>query len=260
MSSLGYPWYDSLWLSAYERAKTILRTVAPQRLAAFEQAMEVFRTRPDFQVRMFDRVFADDVMQEIRQAIVALAPAQMELHEARVFKRFVVHDHALFAKLHEEVTGLVSEAAGEPLEASYNFLSLYGPQGVCPLHMDAPLAKFTLDLCIDQSDAWPIHFGPVGPWPKPGEYGGDWEMQIREQLQGKQSFALMPGQAVLFSGSSQWHYRDAMPSGGSPRKFCDLLFFHFIPRGTGELVKPANWGRLFGVPELERDEQLLRDV
>jgi hypothetical protein len=28
------------------------------------------------------------------------------------------------------------------------------------------------------------------------------------------------------------------------------LFFHFIPRGTAELVKPQNWARLFGIPEL----------
>jgi hypothetical protein len=61
-------------------------------------------------------------------------------------------------------------------------------------------------------------------------------------------YTLWPGQAVVFSGSSQWHYRNAMPD-ASGRQFCDLLFFHFIPRGTGELVVPANWPRLFGVPE-----------
>ena len=30
------------------------------------------------------------------------------------------------------------------------------------------------------------------------------------------------------------------------------LFFHFIPRGTAELVRPRNWARLFGIPELDQ--------
>jgi hypothetical protein len=261
MNSQGYPWYDSLWLSAYDRAGTILRAVAPQKLAEFEHAMDVFRTRSDFQVRLFDHVFAQDVMEEIRRAIVALAPSQMEMHEAPAFKRFVVHDLAFFANLQEQVTEMVGEAAGEPVEASYNFLSLYGAQGVCPVHMDAPFAKWTLDLCVNQNQPWPITFGPVVPWPQPGDYGDDWDAEIRKQMQGDQrSFSLMPGQAILFSGSSQWHYRDVMPRGDGPPKFCDLLFFHFIPRGTKELVTPRNWGRLFGVPELEHDAQLLADA
>ena len=31
--------------------------------------------------------------------------------------------------------------------------------------MDAPDAKWTLDLCNEQSDAWPIHFSRIMPWP-----------------------------------------------------------------------------------------------
>jgi hypothetical protein len=61
--------------------------------------------------------------------------------------------------------------------------------------------------------------------------------------------SLVPGQAVVFSGSSQWHYRDSMP-GTRAGKFCDLVFFHFVPRGTLKLSDPANWAQWFGVPEL----------
>lgn len=39
---------------------------------------------------------------------------------------------------------------------------------------------------------------------------------------------------------------------GSGRRHCDLLFFHFIPLGTRELVDPDNWARLFAIPELTR--------
>lgn len=255
MDSQDYPWYDSVWLSAFERARQTVQRVAPKRAADFERAFDVFRTRDDFQVHLFERVFDDATCEEIRRIAGALSPAQLELHEARTFKRFVVHDHPVFTQLQLRVTDMVSEAAGEPVEACYNFLSLYGPQGVCPLHLDAPLAKWTLDFCIDQSDAWPIHFSPVVPWPRPGDYGADWEARIKGEV-GPDfvSFSLQPGQAILFSGSSQWHYRDVMP-GTRAKKFCDLLFFHFIPRGTSELAEPANWARLFDIPELQQDGQ-----
>jgi hypothetical protein len=61
------------------------------------------------------------------------------------------------------------------------------------------------------------------------------------------SHALKSGEALLFSGSSQWHYRDPLPRGGG---FAHLLFFHFVPRGLGEVVEPQNWARVFDVPEL----------
>jgi len=64
---------------------------------------------------------------------------------------------------------------------------------------------------------------------------------------------LNPGDAVLFSGSSQWHYRDGLQQAAQQsigRTFCDLLFFHFIPKGTMRLINPNEWADLFGIPEL----------
>ncbi len=173
-----------------------------------------------------------------------------------MFGRFVVHNHPYFTELQRRTVPLMSEVAGEEVEASYNFLSLYGGLGVCPPHLDAPSAKWTLDLCLNQSGPWPIYVSQVEPWPQSGaaswpEVG--WEQAI------KQSPALLftphtlhPGEAAVFSGSSQWHYRDAIPETGK-RQFCDLLFFHFIPAGSAELVKPQNWARLFGIPELNEE-------
>jgi hypothetical protein len=252
-----YPWYDSLWLEDYSRAKSIIRKFRPDVLPAFETAMAVFRTRHDFRVKAFERVFDDDTLDKIRQAVRALKPAEMELHEARQFKRLLVHDHPYFTALQQELTALVSESAGEAVEPRYNFLSLYTAMGVCPVHMDAPEAKWTLDLCLNQSEPWPIYFSQIQPWPEvdpdvaPHTWAlDDWDQKIL-QSHGNvfQSHVLQPGQAILFSGSSQWHYRNAMPSGGR-QSHCDLLFFHFIPKGTSELVQPDNWARLFEVPEL----------
>ena len=253
ITSEDYPWYDSVWLTAYHRAIATVRSVAPDRLAEFERAFDVFRTRPDFEVKVFERAFDDRAMDEIRRIVAGLSPEQLQFYEAREFRRFITHNHPFFEALQQRTIDWVSEAVGEPVEPSYNFVSLYGPLGVCPLHLDAPFAKWTLDLCIDQSVPWPIHFAPVADWPLPGVYGSDWEPRIKREVGGGfTSHTVSPGEAILFSGSSQWHYRDPMPGEGGKRS-CDLLFMHFIPQGTHELVEPANWARLFGIPELRYD-------
>ena len=255
-----YPWYDSIWLDEYSRAKSIIRKVKPQALAAFEDAMQVFRTRPDFRVRAFERVFDDDTLEKIRQVVRTLKPTDFKLHEAQQFKRFIVHDHPYFTELQQQLTPLVSEAAGEPVEPNYNFLSLYSAMGVCPIHMDSPEAKWTLDICLNQSEPWPIYFSQIQPWPEIGPdsessvwLAGDWEQSIKQSPSANfEARSMEPGQAILFSGSSQWHYRNAMPA-LSTKSSCDLLFLHFIPRGTRELLSPLNWARLFDIPELVKD-------
>jgi hypothetical protein len=165
----------------------------------------------------------------------------------------VVHDHPFFTELQQRATPWVSELVGEPVEARYNFLSLYTSKGVCAVHLDAPEAKWTLDLCIDQAAPWPIYFSDVQPWPDSvaeAWRNEGWENNIKQTRSLKfSSYTLQPGQAVIFSGSGQWHYRDPMPAAGG-KQFCTLLFFHFIPKGTAELIRPKNWARLFVIPEL----------
>jgi hypothetical protein len=256
LTSDVFPWYDSRWLTEYARAKDILRRVRPQLLGAFVDAFRVLRTSPDFEVRRLDRVFDDDTMAEIRRVVQSLRPTDLELHEARMFGRFVVHDHPYFTALQHRTTGVVSDAVGEPVEVAYNFLSLYGGLGVCPPHMDSPEAKWTLDLCVRQSAPWPIHFSQVCAWPEDEREGWpteDWEEHIKRSPSLRfTACTLEPGQAVVFSGSSQWHYRDAIgaDAGGS---FAELLFFHFAPKGAAELLHPENWPRLFAAPELAHD-------
>lgn len=249
-----YPWYDSRWLAQYWRAKSIVARVAPGRLAQFVEALRPLQTPPDFRTRKLRRPFDDAALGRIRETAASLDPSQLEvhqLHEARTFRRFVVHDHPLFTALHREAVPLVSEAAGEEVEPSYNFLSLYTGKGVCPVHMDAPDAKWTLDLCVDLAVAWPIHISAVQPWPAPGETrwsGEDWEKRIKASPDLHfESHDMEPGEAIVFSGSSQFHYRDAMPRGASG---ATLLFLHFIPRGAAMLVRPSSWAGLFGIPEL----------
>jgi hypothetical protein len=247
----SYPWYDSLWLRKYERAKDMLRQVQPEKLPVFVEALSGLRTGADFRVKRIPRLFDEATMATIRQTIATFQLTELELHEVKRFGRFVVHDHPFFTELQTRTIDLVSEAAGEPVEASYNFVSLYKKLGVCPIHLDTPEAKWTLDLCIEQSAPWPIHISQVVPWPEGLTFNeDDWQGAIRESPDNEfTSYNLEPGEAVIFSGSSQWHYRDPLQLDGQEH-FCSLVFFHFVPKGMLETLKPKNWPRLFGIPEL----------
>jgi hypothetical protein len=248
----AYPWYDSQWLAEFSRWQARLAWENPDVLARFVEALRIFRTRQDYQTTLVRPAFADEELGEIRRHVAAVQAADLELHEAQAFGRLVVHNHPAFTELHGRLVPLVSEIAGEDVEPSYTFLSLYGAMGACPPHLDAPEAKWTLDLCVNQSAPWPLYVSQVVPWPLDGEMWRDqsWKDSLtRSSSLQFTPYALLPGEAVVFSGSSQWHYREAIPAVGG-RQFCDLLFFHFIPRGTAELVAPENWPRLFDIPGL----------
>jgi hypothetical protein len=244
-----YPWYDSIWLTRYTTALDVLRATRPDVLPEFVRAFDVLRTSPDFQTRHLRRVFDDEVMAAIRHEIGTIGGRRLELHEIRAFGRFVVHDLPYFTELQQGLVPLVSDLVGEEVEVGYNFLSLYTRAGSCEVHMDSPQSKWTLDLCIEQSAPWPISFSRVQPWPLDYDAGEHWARTIRADRGPFTSYALQPGEAVVFSGSSQWHYRDPWPSEAGSH-FCTLLFFHYIPAGTRELVDPRNWARLFDVSEL----------
>ena len=114
--SAAFPWYDSVWLNAYEAARGVLRLAAPAKLQEFEAAMQVFRTPAGFEVPSFSPLFDAATMDEIRHIVATLDPGRLEMHEAREFRRFVVHDHPRFAQLHATLVGRMSEAAGEAIE------------------------------------------------------------------------------------------------------------------------------------------------
>lgn len=243
----GFPWYDSQFLQMFEAARRYLREVRPDLLATFEAAFEPLRTPSDFAVGQIEGLFPAEVLQRIRDEVVALPAAQLELHERTTFGRNFVHDHPYFVELQRALLPRVSDMAGRELEAGYNFLSLYGTSGRCEPHLDQPISMYTLDFCIDQSAEWPIYFSDVIDWPIAEEMNAfDAEALLADPAIRFTEYVLRPNNAILFSGSGQWHYREAMKQPG----FCSLLFFHYYPKECGDLVLPASWPKVLGIPEL----------
>lgn len=250
-SSVTYPWYDSTWLSRYVRARDHLAANDPDQSARFVEAMCRFRlTDRSFSPVVVDDIIDDDTLDRIRSEVAARQNGPVERHEVETFGRDVIHDNPFFLQLQAEVRERVEGIVGHELELSYNFLSLYGSDGRCAVHMDAPEAMWTLDICVDQSRRWPIHISNVVEWPEDwvADPSRHWEQQIRTANR-FQSYEMEPGQALIFCGANQWHYRDAMVD-ATPDDFCTLLFFHFVPKDSGELVDYRQWSRLFGVPKV----------
>ncbi|MCH2097009.1 MAG: hypothetical protein MK142_01335 [Pseudomonadales bacterium] len=247
--AIGGLWYDAYWQASYDRALNFLAKAYPKDAEAFVEALASFRVPHSFEARQLRAFFDAERIAEMREVIAGLPKAELEAHELLPYGRLVLHDHPYFTDLQDELVERVGEGVGEAVEASYNFLSLYNNLGVCDLHMDAPSAKWTLDVCIDQSDVWPLHLSRVQPWPfRLDGLSVDWRKAVlaRECFS---SHVLEPGDALLFGGSAQWHYRERIPR-RSANNFCHLIFFHFIPVGTRVLAEPEQWAQFFGVPEL----------
>jgi len=246
-----FPWYDAWWLARYVSAKDYIGQHCPTRLAEFLGALDPLRTRPDFQARLHHHLFTQEQFDTIRAAVRSIKPDALETHELLRHGRYVVHDLPMLADIHAAMAPIVSELVGEPVEPMYSFIALYNQNGVCPVHLDAPISKWTLDLCVEQSEPWPIAFSEVDPWPEefdPGMQG--WEEYIRSSAGHRfSSMSMEPGQAVVFSGSSQWHYREPLRSPCAD-SHCDLLFLHYITAGMKEVSEWKNWESQFRVPGL----------
>ena len=247
----SFPWYDSPWLASYVRAREHVASHHPELLEEFVRSFDVLRTDPAFEVRQVRDILSPEDHARLKALTVAEAGTPREKHEMLRFGRLIVHDAPLCTELQAKLTDRIGELVGEAVEPCYNFLSMYNNLGVCAVHMDAPSAKWTFDYCIEQSSPWPIHLSQVRPWPEEWRHdGNDWDHAIRNDPANRfEPFTLQEGEAIIFGGSSQWHYRDRIAQ-RTANNFCHLVFFHYIPKGTQHLTYPQRWAEHFGIPAL----------
>jgi len=156
------------------------------------------------------RPFPEDVLHTLRQFIqgVRARYSREPLHDLKC-NRWEEHNNPLLKKLHRQqaLIDTASEIFGEAVVPSYVFLSMYSDQGVCPPHRDRAQCKYTVNLCISQDKPWPLYVERA-------------DASFEEVI-------LAEGDAVLFSGTNQTHYRKPMPENGG--SFCNVAHFHLVP-------------------------------
>lgn len=245
---IDFPWYDAIWFECYKEATTLLAS-KPIPLAKFEEAFDPVRVSKSFQPKLMEDLLNEEQLTHIRSAISKIPNDELVKYELFSFGRMIAHDRPEFLDLQHALTPLMSELIGMPLEPGYSFLSLYNNLGICELHMDAPISTYTLDICIEQSDVWPIYVSKIVDWPLHMDFPVDWQASVRDNIQFNR-FDMREGDALIFGGSNQWHYRDRIPR-TYRQNFCHLLFFHYVPSGLSELLLPSNWAKALDMPELE---------
>jgi len=140
------------------------------------------------------------------------------------FHRKQFHNHPLFVALHNQMAEEASLIFGEELKPSYSFLSMYlRGMGDCPIHTDRPPCYRTIDVCINQEKPWPLYVNEKMAWDPEA---------VEEIKRTSREFMLLPGDAVLYSGTDHPHFRKPMKDiHGQENNFVDMAFFHFVPVG-----------------------------
>jgi len=148
------------------------------------------------------------------------------------FVRRYAHNVPYLVAAHRQLTDYASKMFGEPLKPSYVFLSLYDDGGICPLHIDRPQCYRTIDylICQDQAEPWPIRIGEMMTdehrqaldESDAGHPQADNEIAERIAAESWNEVLLEANDAVLYSGTHQWHYRPERLKGTAA-----LAFFHF---------------------------------
>lgn len=243
-----FPWYDAGWLRTWFRCRDQIAAEHPERLEQFVGAFDVLRTQKHFAASLVEVVDPDTHDALVRRAR-KLERGPCEHHEMRGFGRLVVHDDPFVTEVQHTLNDRVVSLAGEPVEPAYNFLSFYADGAKCPLHLDAPEAKWTIDHCLDRSPHhWPIEISETIDWPDGRWLGGSFDRRnLSVQFE---AFELAVGESLIFSGSAQWHGRSSAAVHGE-NFFRTMLFLHYVPAGTSELLDPSTWPERFSLPNLD---------
>jgi hypothetical protein len=189
--------------------------------------MPKYTTRPVVVTQLFD----DSTYKEILSFMVNYIPMMPMDIDPTGFNRNYAHNVGFFRNIHVQLADYASDLFGTKVKPSYSFLSLYNKHGQCPLHIDRPQCRYTIDYLIqqEQKDPWPIHIGPsmsdeerdaitnAHPSTKADI------KQVVDSVDWTEA-NLNPNDAVCYSGTNAWHYRPTKSEGKA-----DLVFFHFVP-------------------------------
>jgi len=184
--------------------------------------------------RIVRSLFDDETHGKIIEYLDKWVPLLPLSRDDTDFVRLYYHNPPTLVAVHHALKDAASEIFGEPVKPSYCFLSMYKDGGTCPLHIDRPQCRYTIDYLVrqDQSEPWPICIGEhmsdedrlVIDEAEAAHPKGDMAIQHRIAQETWSTIELTPNDAVCYSGTNSWHYRPEKLKGTA-----DLVFFHFVP-------------------------------
>jgi hypothetical protein len=149
-----------------------------------------------------------------------------QTHQQNVLRRDALEIHgrnyAPLLALHWGLTAFIAEKVGADLLPSFCFFRLYFADDICRVHADRPACEVSASLTLAYSDGLP------------------WELSVASNLaedrvsvvddfgdESYRSFATMPGDGILYFGSSQRHGR-VTPN---PNRWSAHVFMQWVVRG-----------------------------
>ena len=176
-----------------------------------------------------EQLFDDETVATINRYMKEYVPIIPWAYDGEQFVRLYGHNPTFWVDIHQQLADYASQMFGEPVKPSYVFLSMYKQGGTCPLHIDRPQCKYTIDYLISSTvDEWPICIGPAMSDEEKATVSPHPEGEERQQLIESVDWTcvnLKPNDAVLYSGTDSWHYRPTVLNGEA-----SLVFFHFVPK------------------------------
>jgi hypothetical protein len=117
----------------------------------------------------------------------------------------------LMRLLHQASQKLVNSIVPQEVKTSYSFSANYDHGSSLPMHTDRPQCVYNISVMLGSN---------------PTEYDvKKWPLWIRRPEQ-DYAVELAPGDAVIYSGTMDPHWRDQMPDGLIS---CMGVFFHYVP-------------------------------
>lgn len=112
--------------------------------------------------------------------------------------------------LQHQLTGFLNQITDAPIKPSYTWIMRYRPGADLERHIDRPQCRWNVSFCIDtepdveRENGWPLY------------------MEINH---GRREARLGMGDALLYSGSEVFHWREPLPAEQS----ATICFFHYVP-------------------------------
>jgi hypothetical protein len=179
--------------------------------------------------KVIKQFIGHSLLEKIRDRVRVLKESGKLFEDNEIFHRLKVRNDPALRKIHQLIIHQLALSYLPPTSPSYCFLSLYREgKGICPVHVDKEYCEWTVTVCLNQSEPWPLYINSelFTEDLSQVDFFNLKEEEKRIYTTSSKEYLLEPGDAIIYSGTRHPHWRKQL----APGNFCDLVFFHFTER------------------------------